>query len=388
MLSIPVEFDSILRQMFAGAPDVGGLDALQPRVEDLRRRAKTGDHEGFARVIADLCAGPAGLALPLCDPCLELAVKDRSRAVGEACARRDTCLSTLSAVRSSAQPSLLSPGGPAGLDSLRAALTAEGARQQGRLAAARRRGAALTRRAARLAAQERLASRLECQLWAETGVVRQALGSCRDTLDSIRAREERLRVQVGRLRGLSVLSDAFFVWHRGPYVTINSARLGRLPGQTVEWSEINAGLGQFALAMCVTAQRVGFAFPKYRVIPMGSYARLIPVGEDAYSGGRGLDVFWSPGALLEGALGLPFFSTSKLNAAVKALMTSLADLISHAEALDASFRVPHAVSGSGERVGDVPTAVGRDVQWTRAMKLAATDLKWLIAWAHKQPLPL
>jgi beclin 1 len=172
-----------------------------------------------------------------------------------------------------------------------------------------------------------------------------------------------------------VLSDAFFIWHRGPFVTISSARLGRLPGSPVEWSEINAALGQLALVLAVTAARVGFAFTRHRIIPMGSFARLSPVGDDS---GRGvLDLFW------DGS----FFVTSKLSASVRALMACLAEVGAHAEAVDPSFRLPHAVAASGDRVGDLSTALGKDLVWSRAMKLAAVDVKWLVAWASRRSPP-
>jgi beclin 1 len=81
------------------------------------------------------------------------------------------------------------------------------------------------------------------------------------------------------MRHLSVLSDAFFVWHRGPFVTVNGCRLGRLPGQAVEWPEINAALGQTAMLASTVATRMGYVFHKYRIVPLGSYSHLALAGE-------------------------------------------------------------------------------------------------------------
>lgn len=44
-----------------------------------------------------------------------------------------------------------------------------------------------------------------------------------------------------KLQKTDVLNDAFHIWFDGHFGTINGFRLGRLPSQSVEWAEINAG---------------------------------------------------------------------------------------------------------------------------------------------------
>lgn len=353
--------------------------------EAFRDCAQKGDQDRFAQLVSAAWSRSTGVVLPLCDACLESAVKDRSKTVSDAVARRDVALATAQTLQHSALS-----GRHVGLEHLLAlsdALDKEEAALDARVQDARAVKRAAQRRLHRVRIFERRAARVEAGMWHDIAVLRQHLGANKDTMDSTAHREANLRWQLGRVRSLSVLSDAFFIWHRGPFVTLNSARLGRLPGQQVDWQEINAALGQFALVMNIVAQRVGFTFSKYRVVPMGSYARLAPVGaeDSTYGQSKGMDIFWSPGALLEGTLG--FFSTGKLNASLKAFMSCLGELIAYAESADSAFRVPYAITGGGEKVGDMPSAVGKDILWTRAMKFAATDLKWLIAWAHKQPMP-
>lgn len=71
---------------------------------------------------------------------------------------------------------------------------------------------------------------------------------------------------------VNVLTDSFYIWHSGPFATINSFRLGRtnqkevcivlyvpvsICGQ-VSWNEVNAGLGQVVLllnSICFQNQR-------------------------------------------------------------------------------------------------------------------------------------
>jgi beclin 1 len=45
---------------------------------------------------------------------------------------------------------------------------------------------------------------------------------------------------------------AFFIWKDGEYGTINGLRLGRLPNENVEWTEINAAFGQVAMLLVVS----------------------------------------------------------------------------------------------------------------------------------------
>ena len=50
--------------------------------------------------------------------------------------------------------------------------------------------------------------------------------------------------ELERLGRVNVYNDVFSIWHDGALGTISALRLGRLPGVTVEWAEINAALGQ------------------------------------------------------------------------------------------------------------------------------------------------
>ena len=43
---------------------------------------------------------------------------------------------------------------------------------------------------------------------------------------------------------INVYNDVFAIGADGSFGTINGLRLGRMPGVTVEWTEINAALGQ------------------------------------------------------------------------------------------------------------------------------------------------
>ena len=81
----------------------------------------------------------------------------------------------------------------------------------------------------------------------------------------------------------NVYNDAFHIWHDGPFGTINGFRLGRMPDLHVEWPEINAALGHVCLLLHVLAQKVGYQFKQYRLIPEGSFSKIEKIGDDKAS---------------------------------------------------------------------------------------------------------
>ena len=132
----------------------------------------------------------------------------------------------------------------------------------------------------------------------------------------------------------------------------------------MEWSEINAALGQATMLLAVIAARTGYIFSKHRLIPMGSFSRIAPVGDEKAAS----ELFY------DGRM-FGLFATRRLNAGLKALVACIGELGEYAQAIDRSFRLPSTVSHGGDRVGDLPVAVGgKDVVWTRAMKLVLTDV--------------
>jgi beclin 1 len=347
------------------------LDAALPA---FREAAKRGDSVSFAVLVAELCSGAAGVELPLCDACVSDCLRARGRSHGATAVRRDAALEAKAVlevtVRSLVQGSGAGAGTPASalgeqLAAREAALVADIRRQRERLARAKAARAALAAKAAQLAA-------LEQGLWSEGRELNRSLTAGKERLYAMRLRAERGRVLLGKLRRLSVHADAFFLWHRGPFVTINGARLGRLPGMPVEWPEINAALGQMAFLLSTVAARTGYLFGRFRVIPMGSFSKIAPAGDERAA--AAFELFYDNS----------FFATSRLNNGLKALAACVAELGAFAESADRSFRLPYAISPSGDKVADLPTTFGKDVQWTRAMKLVATNLKWLVAWSFRQ----
>ncbi|KAJ9610038.1 Vacuolar protein sorting-associated protein atg6 [Cladophialophora chaetospira] len=80
--------------------------------------------------------------------------------------------------------------------------------------------------------------------------------------------------QLERLQRTNVYNDTFCVGHDGYFGTINGLRLGRLPNQNVDWSEINAAWGQTLLLLATVAERLRYTFQGYRIRPQGSTSRI------------------------------------------------------------------------------------------------------------------
>lgn len=81
-------------------------------------------------------------------------------------------------------------------------------------------------------------------------------------MQSVEAALAHDRAELARLARTNVYNDAFCIGHDGGFATINGLRLGRLPGASVEWAEINAAWGQTALLLFTLARKLGVEFER------------------------------------------------------------------------------------------------------------------------------
>ncbi|CAF3336276.1 unnamed protein product [Rotaria sp. Silwood1] len=100
-----------------------------------------------------------------------------------------------------------------------------------------------------------------------------------DEQKSIDNQTKHARAQYEKLSKTNAFNAAFHIWHQEHFGTINGFRLGRLPSINVEWSEINAALGQAALLLNALAKRVDLQFAKYKIIPLGSHSYIEDLNE-------------------------------------------------------------------------------------------------------------
>jgi hypothetical protein len=390
--SIPVDYDTILERLF------GNRDAVDMR--GFREAAARGDAATFTVLVAEASAGlacadgddgalPGGW--PYCDDCVEELLRVQKRRAADANERRYAVANILDGVRLGAAPQSSAAGaeGDAGAvaaaeeqepaearpqDMLIEILHAREAEAQKRLEIARERIQSAARARALIAAKRREAMEMKSRLWVIHTELSLRLNAGRERMGALIHRIARYRSTLASLRSLRAHSDAFFLWHSDPFATINGCRLGRAPSTTSatpDWPEVNAALGQFTTLLAETARRLGAPRLRWVLIPCGSYSKIAP-SDDARQGP--LELFYNGS----------FFGASRFATALRALIAALGELGAAVEANDPSFRLPHAITLNGEKCGGCHVSLGRDVPWTRAMRCAATNLKWLVAWSLRR----
>uniref|UniRef100_A0A7S2A6K8 Atg6 BARA domain-containing protein n=1 Tax=Trieres chinensis TaxID=1514140 RepID=A0A7S2A6K8_TRICV len=231
-------------------------------------------------------------------------------------------------------------------------------------------------------------------------------------------------------RNLSPTVDCFYIWHRGPFGTINGLRLGSeapsLPPSVstdddsvansakpdfdlsslisqapvsssdpsnaavggkstnetikVPWPEINAALGMAALLLSTLEKKPhsGIKF-KNEILPMGNFSKI----GIAQTDGRPPVLF----NLHYSEDSFQFFGKRNFNTALDGLFHCLKDASDAVSRIDKATALPHKVevSPQGEvTIGGIPVTYGDNGEvWTKAMKYFLTDLKWLLAFTTK-----
>ena len=136
-----------------------------------------------------------------------------------------------------------------------------------------------------IAALEDEARRLDVEeevFWRERNAFTLQLSDFQSERDSVNTRFDHDARQLEQLRRTNVYNDSFCIGHDGYFGTINGLRLGRLPGQAVDWAEINAAWGQTLLLLATVAEKLSFTFDGYRLRPMGSTSRIERVESAAH----------------------------------------------------------------------------------------------------------
>ncbi|KAJ3412956.1 hypothetical protein HDV05_008671 [Chytridiales sp. JEL 0842] len=189
--------------------------------------------------------------------------------------------------------------------------------------------------------------------------------------DSVNMKYDFAAKQLEKLEKTNVYNDTFRIWHDGPFGTINGFRLGRLPNQPVDWSEINAAMGQSLLILDTLANKLGFVFKTYRLVPMGSFSRIEKIDSD-----KAVYELYGSGDLS----GILFWNRRFDNALV-AFLNCLQQLGDYAEQQDPKFRLPYRINK--DKIGDTSIRMqfNQDELWTKALKYTLINIKWLLAFA-------
>lgn len=275
---------------------------------------------------------------------------------------------------------------------------------------------------AELEEQSRAMDLEEQQFWASRNSFEDHMHDLTTELTSLQQRHAHDHQQLERLQRTNVYNDTFCIGHDGYFGTINGLRLGRLPNQNVEWTEINAAWGQTLLLLATIAERLGYKFQDYRLRPLGSTSRIeklewpqqMPSAPPRVATDRGdlrqpakvqpkvtsLDLF-SSGDM---ALGRVFYHR-KFDAGMVAFLDCLAQLGTYLEKTSAEVayespspgRTPRKAHATrvlpypinADKIGDPATGQAvsiklgagfqPDESWTKACKYALTCCKYLLA---------
>ena len=192
--------------------------------------------------------------------------------------------------------------------------------------------------------------------------------------ESLQMETTRVSSQLKKFMQINVINDAFFIWYNGPFATINDFRLGNLGVKpvVVEWTEINAALGQAVLAIYVIANKSGVKFTKYNLVPNGSFSKvhLLDDVRNTYS------------LFTDGSFSL--FPKRNFNLALTGFLQCVEDIGDHIRHADPTLSLPFSINVYDAKVNDMSILLGTDDEsWTRALKFLLANIKWIIAWKTK-----
>lgn len=195
------------------------------------------------------------------------------------------------------------------------------------------------------------------------------------------------RTELARLKTTDPWRGLFEISSHGAFGTINSLCLGRLPGVSIDWVELNAALGQVVLLISALAISCEFKFSEHGLVPMGSYSKVYKhqettVAYELYSSGSApLGRLFGSGRLDRG-LAILLCCVSELLALVTANPCSrTAAIVAAADVPDLrDAQAPHAIEGDLVGGHSIRLQFSWEEQWTRAFRNLLENLSWVLAW--------
>ncbi len=212
-------------------------------------------------------------------------------------------------------------------------------------------------------------------------VISSVISSLVERAESLETRKLLASERLEELMSTNVGNDVFHIWFAsGDVVTINGFRVGRPSSFVVPWLEVNAGLGQAALALHTVAASLGVVFTRFTPIPIGSFSKMVSQLKDRKTGKRIVHNLFSDSSF-------SIFPHRSLNNALEAFLFCLSDAEQHVLKLDPILQLPHRINEEGGDIGGISVSLtqwgGGGDEWCRAMKLTLTNLKWMLAASAK-----
>ncbi|KAF4044154.1 Apg6 BARA domain [Phytophthora infestans] len=207
----------------------------------------------------------------------------------------------------------------------------------------------------------------EAGLWGQFNGLQLQETVFQEIRDAGTAQIDAMERKVASAKHLNILTDMFVIGYDGAFGTINQFRMGQSAGSTLEWNEINAAFGECALLLQTLANMIGLEFPDFRIVPLGSFSKVIRTSN--------LRMEYS----LHGS-DQQNFAESHFNLGLGAWITCLGQLMAFVRARDPSIRLPYKVAKHSIGGYSVLFLKNKQKEWTKALKYALTNLKWLLTW--------
>ncbi|KAJ1655632.1 Vacuolar protein sorting-associated protein atg6 [Dispira simplex] len=219
---------------------------------------------------------------------------------------------------------------------------------------------------------ERLLSQEEDEFWSQRNKFQIRLDDFQNTRETINLEYDHLSGQLMDLQRTNVYNDTFNIVYNCPIGAINGLRLGRLPSQPVEWSEINAAWGQLLFLLHTVARKFNFTFTHYRLVPLGSFSRI-----EKTTGDNAVYELYGSGDLHLGRL----LHNRRFDLAMVAFLHCLQELEQFIQRHSPHHRLPYVIHK--DKVGNVSIKFqfGQEETWTSALKHTLTNCKWILAYA-------
>ncbi|EDO15523.1 hypothetical protein Kpol_479p11 [Vanderwaltozyma polyspora DSM 70294] len=201
------------------------------------------------------------------------------------------------------------------------------------------------------------------------------------------------------LRKINIYNETFKISHEGPFGTINGLRLGGFDDVPVPWDEINAALGQVILLLATISTRLNFKLDGYRLQPMGSFSKIAKFDNDTQDW-IALEAYNDENF----KVGRLFRRETNFDKSLECLLTIIHQLcVNLTNSNITESQLTTATSGNQEISSsqeiELPYEMIKDkinnisvklfgskpnLEWTTAMKLVLTNIKWLLAYSSSR----
>ncbi|KAG2177086.1 hypothetical protein INT43_007742 [Umbelopsis isabellina] len=350
---------------------------VSQKPEDTYARNNSMSHRlKVANKLFDIMSAKSDIDHPMCQECTDILLDNLRRQLEDVSRERDCYIEFLKKVSESKIDE-------AGEETLRKEIeelkqTEDSANEVLRSTEAER--DALQEELEELEAESKKLEEEEEEFWQKSNEFQLKLQAFHNERDSINMKYDHDAKQYEKLQKTVVYNDTFCIGHSGPFGTINGFRLGRLNSQPIEWSEINAAMGQTLLLLYTVANKLKFQFKTYRLVPMGSFSRIDKIDGDSVVS---YELYGSGDFAIN-----RMFLNRRFDHALVALLNCLQQLSDFAEQRDKSLRLPYRINK--DRIGDASIRLqfNQDELWTRALKYMLTNMKWILIFASRGSVAL